>query len=118
MWSGVRRQLGRQFIEQAVPAAEGERMKKMVRTLKGIVPAGGDRMDTPVVKYLKSLQVEAKQLGMKHHRSWVSVMLQGLTVQRMHYGTAPRTARCRICTRLALLILLQVLPIAALRRWK
>ncbi|URD92782.1 hypothetical protein MUK42_00624 [Musa troglodytarum] len=61
----------------------------MVRTLKGIVPAGGDRMDPPpvldeAVKYLKSLQVEAKQLGMKHHRSWVSVMLQCLMAQRMH----------------------------------
>ncbi|RCV06176.1 hypothetical protein SEVIR_1G140900v4 [Setaria viridis] len=44
-----------------------ERMKKMVRTLKGIVP-GGDRMDTPAVldeavRYLKSLKVEAKKLG-------------------------------------------------------
>ncbi|CAL4888143.1 unnamed protein product [Urochloa decumbens] len=44
-----------------------ERMKKMVRTLKGIVP-GGERMDTPAVldeavRYLKSLKVEAKKLG-------------------------------------------------------
>ncbi|CAL5022291.1 unnamed protein product [Urochloa decumbens] len=44
-----------------------ERMKKMVRTLKGIVP-GGERMDTPAVldeavRYLKSLEVEAKKLG-------------------------------------------------------
>ncbi|KAL6909805.1 hypothetical protein ACP4OV_001464 [Aristida adscensionis] len=44
-----------------------ERMKKMVRTLKGIIP-GGDRMDTPAVldeavKYLKSLKVEVKKLG-------------------------------------------------------
>jgi hypothetical protein len=44
-----------------------ERMKKMVRTLKGIVP-GGDRMDTPAVldeavRYLKSLKVEVKKLG-------------------------------------------------------
>ncbi|CAN6237989.1 unnamed protein product [Urochloa humidicola] len=44
-----------------------ERMKKMVRTLKGIVP-GGERMDTPAVldeavRYLKSLKVEANKLG-------------------------------------------------------
>ncbi|CAN6244143.1 unnamed protein product [Urochloa humidicola] len=44
-----------------------ERMKKMVRTLKGIVP-GGERMDTPAVldeavRYLKSLKVEASKLG-------------------------------------------------------
>jgi hypothetical protein len=42
-------------------------MKKMVRTLKGIIP-GGDRMDTPAVldeavRYLKSLKVEVKKLG-------------------------------------------------------
>ncbi|CAL9058691.1 unnamed protein product [Musa banksii] len=47
-----------------------EKMKKMVKTLKGIIP-GGDRMDTPAVldeavKYLKSLKVEVKKLGMKH----------------------------------------------------
>jgi hypothetical protein len=44
-----------------------DRMKKMVRTLKGIIP-GGDRMDTPAVldeavRYLKSLKVEVKKLG-------------------------------------------------------
>jgi hypothetical protein len=44
-----------------------ERMKKMVRTLKGIIP-GVDRMDTPAVldeavRYLKSLKVEVKKLG-------------------------------------------------------
>ncbi|EAY90833.1 hypothetical protein OsI_12438 [Oryza sativa Indica Group] len=44
-----------------------ERMKKMMRTLKGIIP-GGDRMDTPAVldeavRYLKSLKVEVKKLG-------------------------------------------------------
>ena len=44
-----------------------ERMKKMVRTLKGIIP-GGERMDTPAVldeavRYLKSLKVEVKKLG-------------------------------------------------------
>lgn len=44
-----------------------ERMKKMVRTLKGIIP-GGDRMDTPAVldeavRYLKSLKVEVKKAG-------------------------------------------------------
>lgn len=47
-----------------------EKMKKMVKTLKGIIP-GGDRMDTPAVldeavKYLKSLKVEVKKLGVKH----------------------------------------------------
>ncbi|KAG6504743.1 transcription factor bHLH144-like [Zingiber officinale] len=47
-----------------------QKMKKMVKTLKGIIP-GGDRMDTPAVldeavKYLKSLKVEAKKLGIKH----------------------------------------------------
>jgi hypothetical protein len=44
-----------------------ERMKKMVRTLKGIIP-GADRMDTPAVldeavRYLKSLKVEVKKAG-------------------------------------------------------
>ncbi|WOL02229.1 hypothetical protein Cni_G10948 [Canna indica] len=47
-----------------------DKMKKMVKTLRGIIP-GGDRMDTPAVldeavKYLKSLKVEVKKLGMKH----------------------------------------------------
>uniref|UniRef100_A0A0E0KFZ5 BHLH domain-containing protein n=1 Tax=Oryza punctata TaxID=4537 RepID=A0A0E0KFZ5_ORYPU len=46
-----------------------ERMKKMMRTLKGIIP-GGDRMDTPAVldeavRYLKSLKVEVKKLGVR-----------------------------------------------------
>ncbi|XP_074555975.1 transcription factor bHLH144-like [Curcuma longa] len=46
------------------------KVKMMVKTLKGIVP-GGDRMDTQAVldeavKYLKSLKVEAKKLGVKH----------------------------------------------------
>ncbi|KAL6877578.1 hypothetical protein ACP4OV_012793 [Aristida adscensionis] len=46
-----------------------ERMKKMVRTLKGIIP-GGKEMDTPAVldeavRYLKSLKVEAKKLGVR-----------------------------------------------------
>ncbi|KAG6503052.1 transcription factor bHLH144-like [Zingiber officinale] len=46
------------------------KVKKMVKTLKGIIP-GGERMDTPAmldeaVKYLKSLKVEAKKLGVKH----------------------------------------------------
>ncbi|WOK97270.1 transcription factor bHLH144-like [Canna indica] len=48
-----------------------DKMKKMVKTLKGIIP-GGDRMDTPAVldeavKYLKSLKVEVKKLGMKNN---------------------------------------------------
>lgn len=47
-----------------------ERMKKMVRTLKGIIP-GGDQMDTPAVldeavRYLKSLKVEVKKLGSRN----------------------------------------------------
>ncbi|KAL6646762.1 hypothetical protein ACP70R_015456 [Stipagrostis hirtigluma subsp. patula] len=46
-----------------------ERMKKMVRTLKGIIP-GGKELDTPAVldeavRYLKSLKVEAKKLGVR-----------------------------------------------------
>lgn len=46
-----------------------ERMKKMVRTLKGIIP-GGNQMDTPAVldeavRYLKSLKVEVKKLGVR-----------------------------------------------------
>lgn len=56
-----------------VTAGDGERkkerMKKMMRTLKGIIP-GGDRMDTPAVldeavRYLKSLKVEVKKLGVR-----------------------------------------------------
>ncbi|KAK1321540.1 hypothetical protein QJS10_CPA03g00658 [Acorus calamus] len=44
-----------------------ERMKKMVHALRGIVP-GGEQMDTPAildeaVRYLKSLKVEVKKLG-------------------------------------------------------
>ncbi|XP_010916065.1 transcription factor bHLH144 [Elaeis guineensis] len=47
-----------------------EKMKKMVKTLRGIIP-GGDRMDTPAVldeavKYLKSLKVEVKKLGVQN----------------------------------------------------
>ena len=47
-----------------------ERMKKMVRTLKGIIP-GGKQMDTTpavldeAVKYLKSLKMEVKKLGVR-----------------------------------------------------
>jgi hypothetical protein len=45
-----------------------ERMKKMVRTLKGMIPGGSQMVDTPAVldeavRYLKSLEVEAKKLG-------------------------------------------------------
>jgi hypothetical protein len=48
-----------------------ERVKKMMRTLKGIIP-GGSQMDTPAaldeaVRYLKSLKVEAKKLGGSEH---------------------------------------------------
>ncbi|KAJ3675276.1 hypothetical protein LUZ60_004318 [Juncus effusus] len=47
-----------------------DRMKKMVRTLKGMIP-GGDQMDTPAVldeavRYLKSLKVEVKKLGSRN----------------------------------------------------
>ncbi|XP_010924353.1 transcription factor bHLH144 isoform X2 [Elaeis guineensis] len=47
-----------------------ERMRKMVKALRGIIP-GGDQLDTPAVldeavKYLKSLKVEMKQLGMQN----------------------------------------------------
>ncbi len=54
---------------QARPGRKKERMKKMVRTLKGIIP-GGNQMDTPAVldeavRYLKSLKVEVKKLGVR-----------------------------------------------------
>uniref|UniRef100_A0A0E0JZ15 BHLH domain-containing protein n=1 Tax=Oryza punctata TaxID=4537 RepID=A0A0E0JZ15_ORYPU len=54
---------------QARPGRMKERMKKMVRTLKGIIP-GGNQMDTPAVldeavRYLKSLKVEVKRLGVR-----------------------------------------------------
>lgn len=47
-----------------------ERMRKMVRALRGIIP-GGERMDTPAildeaVRYLKSLKVEVKKLGIQN----------------------------------------------------
>lgn len=47
-----------------------ERMRKMVKALRGIIP-GGDQLDTPAVldeavKYLKSLKVEMKQLGIQN----------------------------------------------------
>jgi hypothetical protein len=47
-----------------------ERIKKMVRTLKGIIPGGSQMVDTPAVldeavRYLKSLKVEAKKLGVR-----------------------------------------------------
>lgn len=47
-----------------------ERMRKMVTALRGIIP-GGDQLDTPAVldeavKYLKSLKVEMKQLGIQN----------------------------------------------------
>ncbi|CAN6272492.1 unnamed protein product [Urochloa humidicola] len=46
-----------------------ERVSRMMRALRGIVP-GGDRMDTPAVldgavRYLKELKVEAKKLGVR-----------------------------------------------------
>lgn len=46
------------------------RVKKMVKVLRGIVP-GGRQMDTPAfldeaVKYLKSLKMEAKKLGIQN----------------------------------------------------
>jgi hypothetical protein len=46
-----------------------ERLNKMMRTLRGIVP-GGNQMDTPAVldgavRYLKSLKVEAQKLGVR-----------------------------------------------------
>ncbi|XP_010904869.1 transcription factor bHLH144 [Elaeis guineensis] len=51
-----------------------EKMKKMVRTLRGIIPGGRDQMDTPAVldeavKYLKSLNVEVKKLGVQNFDS-------------------------------------------------
>lgn len=50
-------------------------MKKMIKTLRGIIPGGGDQMDTPAVldeavKYLKSLNVEVKKkLGVQNFDS-------------------------------------------------
>lgn len=47
-----------------------ERMRKMVKALRGIIP-GGDHLDTPTVldeavRYLKSLKMEAKKLGIQN----------------------------------------------------
>ncbi|XP_039121547.1 transcription factor bHLH144-like [Dioscorea cayenensis subsp. rotundata] len=47
-----------------------ERMRKMVKALRGIIP-GGDHLDTPAVldeavRYLKSLKMEAKKLGIQN----------------------------------------------------
>lgn len=47
-----------------------ERMKKMVKALRQIIP-GGEQLDTPAVldeavRYLKSLKVEAKKLGIQN----------------------------------------------------
>ncbi|XP_006647225.1 transcription factor bHLH144-like [Oryza brachyantha] len=55
--------------EQARPRHKKKRMKKMVRTLKGIFP-GGNQLDTPAVlneavRYLKSLKVEVKKPGVR-----------------------------------------------------
>ncbi|KAL5224560.1 hypothetical protein ABZP36_011199 [Zizania latifolia] len=62
---------GRWKLEAAGGERKKERMKKMMRTLKGIIP-GGDQMDmdTPAVldeavRYLKSLKVEVKKLGVR-----------------------------------------------------
>ncbi|XP_017702266.2 transcription factor bHLH144-like [Phoenix dactylifera] len=51
-----------------------EKMKRMVGTLRGIIPGGGDQMDTPAVldeavKYLKSLKVDVKKLGAQNFDS-------------------------------------------------
>ncbi|KAG1330492.1 putative Transcription factor bHLH144 [Cocos nucifera] len=51
-----------------------EKMKKMVRTLRGIIPGGRDQMDTSAVldeavKYLKSLNLEVKKLGVQNFDS-------------------------------------------------
>jgi hypothetical protein len=47
-----------------------EKIRKMVTVLRGIVPGGGDELDTPAfleeaVRYLKSLKMEAKNLGVE-----------------------------------------------------
>ncbi|XP_006664986.1 transcription factor bHLH144-like [Oryza brachyantha] len=54
---------------QARTRHKKKRMKKMLRTLKGIIP-GGNQLDTPVVldeavRYLKSLKVEVKKLRVR-----------------------------------------------------
>jgi hypothetical protein len=59
---------GRKHEVPAGGEKKKERVKKMVRTLKGIIP-GGHRMDTPAavldeaVRYLKSLKVEVNKAG-------------------------------------------------------
>ncbi|XP_044982923.1 transcription factor bHLH144-like [Hordeum vulgare subsp. vulgare] len=72
---------GSGYVVSASPSGAGggggerkkTRMRKMMKTLKGIIP-GGDRMDTPAaldeaVKYLKSLKVEANKHGARGSRS-------------------------------------------------
>ncbi|KAJ6822298.1 putative transcription factor bHLH144 [Iris pallida] len=51
-----------------------ERMREMVKVLRGVIP-GGDSMDTPAVldeavKYLKSLKVEVKKLGIHNFKNY------------------------------------------------
>lgn len=51
----------------AITGRKKERMRTMVKTLRGIIP-GGDQMDTPAVldeavRYLKSLKMEVKKLN-------------------------------------------------------
>ncbi|XP_059669112.1 transcription factor bHLH144-like [Cornus florida] len=48
-----------------------KKMMNMVKTLRGIIPGGGNRMNTvavidEAVRYLKSLKVEMKKLGVKN----------------------------------------------------
>ncbi|KAJ1260267.1 hypothetical protein BS78_10G218900 [Paspalum vaginatum] len=52
------------------PRKKKERVKRMMRTLKGILPGGSQQMGAPAVldeavRYLKSLKVEAKKLGVR-----------------------------------------------------
>ncbi|XP_078445834.1 transcription factor bHLH144-like [Wolffia australiana] len=59
---------GRSSPEPCRGKKKKEKMKKMVKKLRGIIP-GGDQMDAPAVldeavKYLKSLKVQVKKL---HH---------------------------------------------------
>lgn len=67
------------FISRASSSSSGnerkrERIKEMVNVLRGVIP-GGDSMDTPAVldeavKYLKSLKVEVKKLGIQNFKNY------------------------------------------------
>lgn len=56
------------FGQCSNPEIKHWEMKRMIRVLRGIVPGGGDQMDSvtvldEAVRYLKSLKLEAEKLG-------------------------------------------------------